>query len=563
MKIKSLVKLNLTIIIILLIVTIGSLYFLFSSEGERTEVFNHQFNLKEMSNEILVSTNSLTENIRSYSQFGETEYLDAYESEKENNNVLEEIENHLNELNAPQTILNIINDIKSSLEYMEQLETSSINAVQNDDLITARQLLYGDGYTLERTSLQDNINNFQKELDQWISSQANGAQSQLMVSLYLTIGAVFIVSLITIAFLLILQRKLRPLNELTKATQSVSEGNLDVNIIQPKSKDEIAILSNAVQTMVTNLKEMIQQITNSAHQVAASSEELLASSEQSAQVATQVSKSIEQVSSNAEAQTNQIESNLKMFNNIQQTIKKIAGQIDTINHLSQNTTEYALEGETFVNETTNQMTSIHHSVSNTNKKINDLLVQSEEIDKITIAISNFAEQTNLLALNAAIEAARAGEHGQGFAVVAEEVRKLAEQSQESTKQIGGIIAAIQSNTMESVELMTKVTEDVDEGLNITNGTKEKFTLITGELKRLSSLIEEIAQGAKGIVEQINRSTKIEENLVHVAQDNAATSEEVSASSEEQLATMEEISSSAEALSKMAEEMQGLVSKFKL
>ncbi|WAA09311.1 methyl-accepting chemotaxis protein [Fervidibacillus albus] len=563
MQLKNILKLNMMMIVLLLLTAGSSLYFLFTANQARTDTIEQQIDLKEMANEILVSSNYLSEQIRFYTQFGEKKYLDAYMKEKNENNVQNEMKYRLEELNAPQNLFSIIQEIQVTKQNLDRLEEEAIVAIEGNDVNSAQEIVLGEGYTIAEMLLQDHIKSFQNELNEWVSIQSEKAQSQVIFSLYFTIIALLFVSIFSIIFHFVLRRKVRPLNELTKVAHYVSKGHLNVKMVRPESKDEISVLSETMQTMVDNLNVIIQQITTTSHLVASSSKELLASSEQSAQAAKQVSRSIEQVSANAEAQTNQIESNLHMFTIIQETIKHMAEKMNQINQLAQNTKRNAKEGNAFVNETADQMTSIYRSVIRTNRKINDLLTRSKEIDKITIAISNIAEQTNLLALNAAIEAARAGAHGQGFAVVAEEVRKLAEQSQESAKLIGTIISVIQTDTVESVELMAKVSENVNLGLNITNGTKDKFTRIMGEIGRLAPLIEEISKSANEVVEQINRGMKVESNLVNVAQENAATALEVSASSEEQLATIEEISTSTEVLSNTAEKMQAIVSKFKI
>ena len=174
-----------------------------------------------------------------------------------------------------------------------------------------------------------------------------------------------------------------------------------------------------------------------------------------------------------------------------------------------------------------------------------------------------ANYSNLLSLNAAIEAERAGEHGNGFAVVADEVRKLAEQSQASAKQIADLILRIQSDTENSVKAMTEVTHNVENGLEITKETSEKFAQIVQNMKDIAPQIEDISSIAQQVSAEVEEITSTADELTTIAKENAATSEQVAASTEEQLASMEEITSSAKMLATMAEGMQELVHKFKL
>lgn len=180
-----------------------------------------------------------------------------------------------------------------------------------------------------------------------------------------------------------------------------------------------------------------------------------------------------------------------------------------------------------------------------------------------MAITGIAEQTNLLALNAAIEAARAGEHGRGFAVVADEVRKLSEQSAESSKEISQLVSMIQSETIKVVQFMEEMTREVDAGIGYVNNAGESFAQIEGsinevtaQIQGVSSAVNQLAVGAK----QVEQSMQF---ISGVSEETASGVQEVSASTEEQTATMEEISSSAAMLSKMAEELQTMINRFKL
>lgn len=209
------------------------------------------------------------------------------------------------------------------------------------------------------------------------------------------------------------------------------------------------------------------------------------------------------------------------------------------------------------------MRSIAHSVAESDRIIRELHERSLEIGEISGAIREIASQTNLLALNASIEAARAGEHGQGFSVVAGEVRKLAEQSESFTQRIFSLIAEIREGAESSVTTMTRVSEEVESGLRLSEETILKFERIVADMKETTPQMEDISATAQQIAAGIHEVTSGAKELAAIATGNAATSEQVAASAEEQLASMEEISSSAESLSRMSEELRALINRFQV
>ena len=209
------------------------------------------------------------------------------------------------------------------------------------------------------------------------------------------------------------------------------------------------------------------------------------------------------------------------------------------------------------------MKAIDASVENFGEVIQSLAHRSNEIGKIVDVINGIATQTNLLALNAAIEAARAGENGKGFAVVASEVRKLAEQSQDSTKQISDLIQNIKQETERSVFLMKEVSHHTKAGLETTEDSAVRFEQIMLRTQEMTPRIEDVTATVEEIAANVQEVSASATEIAHIADENSSAAERVAATTEEQLGSMEDISQSAKTLSDMAEELQVLVSRFKV
>lgn len=327
--------------------------------------------------------------------------------------------------------------------------------------------------------------------------------------------------------------------------------------------DEIGEMGRALQKLQQQVHDMMKTVAEASKQVAASSQQLTNSSEQSAEVSGQVADSIVNVAGSCSEQFTEVENASAHIENLSVNMEKFEKTLDHAGNVVSSARTQADEGEHKVAGAVKQMELIEQSVSESAKVIEELGRESDKIGTIVDAISEIAEQTNLLALNAAIEAARAGEHGRGFAVVADEVRKLAEQSSESANEIAGIIGSIQNKAKSAVTVMQDGVDQVKSGVGAVNGAGTTFKDIAGmvekvvnETKEMERIVETLSQSTSTISSAIGKISEMSRNV-------AGEAETVSAATEEQTATMNEIASSSRRLTEMAESMEASVEKFKI
>lgn len=343
----------------------------------------------------------------------------------------------------------------------------------------------------------------------------------------------------------------------------VADGDLRVSEAGSSSDDEIGQLGVAIESMTNSLRGVIGHVTNSAEQVAASSEQLTTGAEQSAQGAEQVANSIMQVGAGTEKQTGAISKTVAVVERISTEIKQAVANVNVVETTSDKAAGAAKDGGKAVEAAVNQMGNIESKVVHSAQVIGKLGERSKEIGQIVDTISGIAGQTNLLSLNAAIEAARAGEQGRGFSVVAEEVRRLAEQSQEAAKQISGLITEIQVETENAVLAMNEGTHEVRIGSDVVNSAGQAFAEIVTLVDQVSEQVKSIATVIQGIAGDSQEIVTAVKEIDEINKETAGQTQTVSAVTEEQSASMEEIAASSEALAKLAQVLQTAVQRFKI
>lgn len=389
----------------------------------------------------------------------------------------------------------------------------------------------------------------------------NSEANKILYALSLTIIVFTVIGLILT--LLFARHISKPLGLIANRIKQVADGDLNIDRAQIKNKDEIGELAQDFDRMTEHLREIIGQVTMTSQQVAATAEELSASSEETGRATEQISTSIQDVSTGAERQVDSADQARRVVTEISAGIEQIASSVLSANDSSQEASQTANSGNQVVSKAVEQMKLINEKSIAMVDVVNMLGDKSNEIGKIVSLITEIAEQTNLLALNAAIEAARAGEHGKGFAVVADEVRKLAEQSGKAAGQISQLIREIQNDTEHAVIAMNDSQIVVEEGITLVDHAGNSFNDITKAVDKVSSKMQEVSAA----VQQINAGTQTMVNAIdeitETVKEGAENTQSVAAAAEEQNASIEEISAVAHTLSKMADELQEAVQKFRL
>lgn len=398
------------------------------------------------------------------------------------------------------------------------------------------------------------------QLHKGINDTTNKANAVKLVVVIISLAALAVGSVV--AFLI--SRSIsKPVIKASKAIEEIAEGNLAIEEVMVKNKDEIGLLVLALNKMKSNMRMVIHQVMESSAHVASSSAQLAASADQSSLAAQQIAENTQLHAAGTEQQLARFQEVSSSVGEMAGSIQQIASGSETMLKASEQASNLTNRGAVSVNNVVNQINLINESVGRASVYIHSLEERSRDISKIVTIITGIADQTNLLALNAAIEAARAGEMGKGFAVVADEVRKLAEESKKSADQITQMIGLIQQETKQAVLAMEDGNVQVSEGLRETTEASSAFNLIATSINEVSEKVEAVSSSVQQLAASSDQIMEAVMLVKEISEQNAAAGQESSAATEEQLATMEEVSSSAESLSKLAEELQTVVSRFKL
>ena len=388
---------------------------------------------------------------------------------------------------------------------------------------------------------------------------AETAKLRMIYSVLTIVGVVLIV----VSLLFFANAIVKQISGLVAHMGEMSQGNLRLEPLPITSSDEFGQMSEQFNTMTKNIRGLIQQMTHTAEQVAASSEELTASSQQAAEAATHVAQTIVEVSGGMEKQLSSVDGAKQHIDKAFLDINAMTEKAGAVTENTEQMAGAADHGAQLMMNAMDKMNGIEQSVANSAQVVKKLGENSKQIGQIVESISAIADQTNLLALNAAIEAARAGEAGRGFSVVAEEVRKLAEQSQQSAEEIKNRISVIQDDTAEAVVAMEAGTNEVALGTQAIREVGEQFQDITARVASIKTEMEEINGAVQTVFNGMQGIVGAMDTIDEVSRSTSEETQTISAAAEEQSASSQEIASASHSLADLATELQDATGKFKV
>ncbi|WJV28310.1 methyl-accepting chemotaxis protein [Rossellomorea sp. AcN35-11] len=422
---------------------------------------------------------------------GATGFLAPYQNGKRS------VENHIEELNTllqgNQEQLDKLDKIEAQYGFWIQFVDRVIDTRKDKGLEKAATLVESGTGKKYLDGIRSYVDMIVIDQEKDLNDRIDSLNQQVYLSKIITIGLSAFAVILAVFFGIILSHTIK--TNTKKISRSILEianagGDLTKRI-HVKSKDELADLAADTNQLIAGIAILVKQVSEMAENVSASSQELLASAEETSRTITSIAETSTEIAAGSDQTTSRMSESLSKMNSLEEAARFLFDQAELVKVTAHDMRVVAEKGGKTVQASSSKMLSIEETMSNTSETVEALGQRSSQITTIIGTITDIAEQTNLLALNAAIEAARAGEHGRGFAVVADEVRKLAEQSRQAAKGVTEIVHSIQEEVDVIIKQNSDGVKEVIAGVEITNETNTSLEDILNQTTKTTVVVEEM------------------------------------------------------------------------